>query len=72
MFSPSPAGRLVRQPPIGVVRRRRQALLSWGSPAAETPAIAPVPLRFALWIGIGVASGLVLLSGGWVVVQMRK
>jgi hypothetical protein len=34
---PSPAGRLVRQPPIGVVRRRRQALLSWASPAAETP-----------------------------------
>ena len=36
LFSSNPAGRLVRQPPIGVGRRR--TLLSWGSPAAETPA----------------------------------
>ena len=38
LFSSNPAGRLVRQPPIGVGRRRRRTLLSWGSPAAETPA----------------------------------
>jgi hypothetical protein len=38
LFSPNPAGRLVRQPPIGVVRRRRQALLSSDSPAPETAA----------------------------------
>src|ERR1035441_4492688 len=38
LFSSNPAGRLVRQPPIGVGRRRRRTLLSWGPPAAETPA----------------------------------
>src|ERR1019366_9991316 len=38
VFSPNPTGRLVRQPPIGVVRRRRRGLLSWGSPAPETAA----------------------------------
>jgi hypothetical protein len=36
VFSPSPTGRLVRQPPIGVVRRR--ALLSCGSLAPEAAA----------------------------------
>jgi hypothetical protein len=42
------------------------------APAMERPADHQVPVRFALWIGIGIASGLVLLTGGWVVVQWKN
>ncbi len=32
----------------------------------------PFDVRFGLWLGIGVASGLVLLSGWWVVLQVGR
>lgn len=41
------------------------------SVAIEAAEEQQAPLRVALWLGIGVASGLVLLTGCWVVSQIR-
>jgi hypothetical protein len=49
VFSPNPAGRLVRQSPIGVVRRRRPALLASGSPTPETAASVESRARTDEW-----------------------
>jgi len=51
--APAPAGRLVRQPPDGVVRRRRQALVSW---ALRRPRRRPAFIGGALTV-LAVASG---------------
>jgi hypothetical protein len=42
------------------------------SPSVEVTDEQRMSLRIALWIGIGIASGLVLLTGSWVVVQVRS
>ncbi len=42
------------------------------APAEERAERTPINVRFLIWLGIGAASGLVLLSGGWVVYQVRK
>ena len=42
------------------------------SPPSDRKASIPMNLRFVLWLGVGAASGLVLLSGGWVIYQVRR
>lgn len=47
------------------------------TPSIEAPAPratdrTPFDVRFLLWIGIGVAAGLVLLTGSWVLTQGRR
>lgn len=72
-----------KKDPFPMPKLRRTSL----SPAEVAPSPAPSPkieepkertertpfdVRFGLWLGIGVASGLVLLSGWWVVLQVGR
>jgi hypothetical protein len=57
--------------PVDAIVAVKAAAISVEAPEVSATEDDKVPLRFAVWIGIGIASGLVLLSGTWVIVQVR-